>query len=104
MKKGIKFIIYIIFSLMIIYIILGISYEKIREKKLINKGNEIINKIEIYKQNYNTLPDSLEEIGIKSSEEGPLYYDKIDSNNYTISFGLSVGESKIYYSDTKTWE
>ncbi len=104
MKKGVKYIIKIFLLIIIFYFIFGISYKKIREKKLIKQGNEIVNKIEIYKKKYNKLPDSLEEIGLKSSEEGPLYYNKWDSINYMVSFGTSLGESKIYYSDTKKWE
>lgn len=29
---------------------------------------------------------------------------KMDSLHYTLSFGAKLGESKIYYSDSKKWE
>jgi hypothetical protein len=47
----------------------------------------------------------LEDVGLKE-ELGvdALYYQKKDSINYILSFGTILGESKIYYSDTKTWE
>ena len=46
----------------------------------------------------------MEELGIKE-EEGvdALYYQKRDSNNYILWFGTTLGESVIYYSDSKTW-
>jgi hypothetical protein len=36
--------------------------------------------------------------------EGPLFYEKRDSVNYMVYFGTSLGESMIYYSDTKEWD
>jgi hypothetical protein len=78
-----------------------------RDNKLQRKGNEIINKIEQFKTTNKRLPNSLKEIGL-IEEEGvdALYYSKQekDSENYMISYGTSLGESKIYYSDTKKWE
>jgi len=76
-----------------------------REEKLIEKGNLIITKIERFKAAFNKLPNSLEDVGLKE-ELGvdALYYQKKDSINYILSFGTILGESKIYYSDTKTWE
>lgn len=73
---------------------------------MINEGNLIIQKIEHYRQVHNQLPNSLTDIGIeiKSESDPPLYYDKMDNLHYTISFGTSLGESKIYYSDSKQWE
>lgn len=39
-------------------------------------------------------------------EEGvdALYYHKRDTITYTLNFGTLLGESTIYYSDSKTWE
>jgi hypothetical protein len=76
------------------------------ESEMIKKGNNVINKIECYRDKYGRLPDSLIEVNIESFEELCLiyYYQKQDSIHYTISFGLSLGESKIYYSDAQAWE
>jgi len=77
-----------------------------REKRLTKEGYIIIEKIEKFKQEYNRLPNTLSEIGIIEKDETnpPLYYDKRDSVHFTISFGISLDDSKIYYSDSKKWE
>jgi hypothetical protein len=76
-----------------------------RENKLEEKGNEIIEKIEYYVEQNGTPPDSLLEIGIDDSDDDfPFYYQKKGCYNYILSFGLSIDESKIFYSDSKRWE
>jgi len=75
-----------------------------RERNLINKRNKIVAKLEKYKKEQNKIPNSLNQIGIKKTEEGPLYYQKIDSTSYIISFGTSLGESTTYYSNQKQWK
>jgi hypothetical protein len=75
-----------------------------RERRLIKKGNDLVNKVELYKKNKGKLPASLSDLGIKETEEGPLYYQKRDSLGYKIWFGTSLGESETYYSDSKKWE
>ncbi len=74
------------------------------EKKLMKKGDELVVKIEKYKVENGHLPNSLESLGIKETMEGPLFYEKRDSVNYMVYFGTSLGESMIYYSDTKEWD
>jgi hypothetical protein len=70
----------------------------------IELGNMAISKIEMFKKKNGKLPDQLADLGIKETEQGPIYYEKRDSVNYTVSFGNSMGESIIYYSDSKKWE
>ena len=91
-----KMIIYLI--AMLIYGIL--SCDNI-ESGMVKRGNEIVKKIENYRDVYGDLPDSLREVGVK---EGPVYYWKVDSVNYILWFGTYLGESVIYYSDSKRWE
>jgi hypothetical protein len=68
------------------------------------KANEIIKKVESYRKKNGVLPNSLEDIGEETTMDGPVYYDKIKSDLYVVSFSLnSVGESCTYYSDTKKW-
>lgn len=50
--------------------------KKIEENDLINQGNEIIIKIDNYKIEKGKLPESLSDIGIKETEEGPIFYKK----------------------------
>lgn len=77
-----------------------------REHTLMQQGNEFVVKIEEYKKDNNRLPVSLSDIGItvKNESDPPIYYEKKDSIHYTLSFGTTLGESKIYYSDSKKWE
>jgi hypothetical protein len=94
-------IIFIIFCSYLFYL------KNYRDSRLINEGNEIVIKVEDYRSKYNRLPSSLNEIGIVEKEGvNALYYSIKDSlsENYIIWFGTSLGESKIYYSDTKQWE
>lgn len=66
-------------------------------------GNEVIKKIENYRSKNNRLPESLTNIGIEEKEEGPIYYRKDSETDYVVWYGLTIGESRIYDSKTKTW-
>jgi hypothetical protein len=68
-------------------------------------GNEIIKKIELYKKTNGFLPNSLQEIGQNEVINDVLFcYEKVDSADYIVWFGTSLGEGIYYYSDTKKWE
>lgn len=84
-----------------VYILLAPIVEK---HGLIERGNEIIERVDKYRINYNKLPDSLKDIGITETMEGPVYYDKKDSNSYIIWFGENLGDSYSYDSDIKEWK
>lgn len=61
--------------------------------------------LEQFRAEHKRLPNSLKEIGVEEQEgKDALYYDKKDSSRYIIWFGVSLGESKTYYSDNKQWE
>lgn len=75
-----------------------------REDRLKKQGQVVINKVDNYKTTHGYYPKALNEIGIKSTEEGPLFYERKDSLGYILYFGTSLGESKVYYPDTRTWE
>lgn len=70
------------------------------------EANRIIDKIEYYRKLNNKLPDDLNSLGIKETEEGPFFYKKINSKNYIIwrQADSSLGDSEIYYSDSEKWE
>jgi type II secretory pathway pseudopilin PulG len=73
-----------------------------RDRRLIDKGNEIVSMIEEYKVRKKRLPNSLEELGINNENE--LFYNKWDSVNYMVWYGTTLGESVTYYSDSRKWE
>jgi hypothetical protein len=76
-----------------------------RENELIKKGNDIVEKVELFKQEHNRLPISLEEIGLEEEQgANAIYYDIRSNSNYTVSFMMSIDYNKFYYSDTKQWE
>lgn len=67
------------------------------------KGNLIIQKIEDYRKSKGKLPELLDDIGEDPKSDGPIYYKKIDSDNYEIWFGTTLGSSCVYKSETKEW-
>jgi hypothetical protein len=73
-------------------------------RSLEKQGNELVKKIEVYKEKNGELPKTLEDLGIKETLEGPLFYVKCDSVNYMVYYGTTLGESMYYYSDTKKWD
>ncbi len=69
------------------------------------EGDALVERIEMFRTESKRLPNTLEDIGIEEREGADvLYYTKRDSSHYIVSFGMSLGESKFYYSDTKEWE
>lgn len=75
-----------------------------RENHLIEKGNQVVIQIEIFKRSNGRLPESLSEIGQEEKLEGPIYYRKETDTKYILWFGAELGESITYNSDTNTWE
>ena len=69
----------------------------------IKLGNELVQKIEQFRQENGRIPVSLEEMGVDYDESGPLYYDVNEDGTYRVSFGTILGESTIYYSQIGEW-
>lgn len=84
--------------------IVVISYLRfIENENYKNKGKELIEKIEEYKQKHGKLPENLSDLGvIEAMGEGP-YYEKIDSINYIVYFNIGFDNRKVYYSYLKKW-
>lgn len=74
-----------------------------RERQLKKQGDLVISKIETFRKDKNKLPETLSEIGLKDTEDGPIYYKKESDTKYIIWFGTQLGESATYESDTKEW-
>lgn len=107
MAKNIKPVLSIALLLMIALFSFWFFYlRNAKENELFKQGNETVQKIEKFKKKNGRLPNSLSEIGIAEKDETdpPLYYDRRDSVNYTVSFSTSMDDSKFYYSDSKKWE
>lgn len=69
----------------------------------LKQGNEVVAKIEKFKNDKGRLPNSLSEIGIVETESGPIYYKKESETKYIVWFGKELGESATYDSVTKQW-
>ena len=115
----------IVFSLLLVAFS-SCSYTE-KNKKV---GNAIIEKIELYKKTNGQPPNWLQSIGYEEYDflglhgDKPIYvpdttisgtsvikvngeifcYERIDSVNYKIWFGTTLGEGIYYYSDTQQWE
>ncbi len=74
-----------------------------REQRLMAEGNALIEQIESFKKANLRLPEDLGELGIAEKMEGPLYYQKLSAEHYTVHFGTTVGESKIYRAEQRAW-
>lgn len=89
-------------SLVIVVVVLMLSCTS-NEEKLTNQANMVIKKVESFKKKTGALPTSLRDIGEPYRENGPLFYEIIDSGSYIVHFGIGLGESKVYESDKKAW-
>jgi hypothetical protein len=68
------------------------------------EARRIVNKIKEYKLRNGMYPLSLEDIGVSETEEGPFYYELIeDSNEFILSYGLNLGDSRYYKSKDDKW-
>lgn len=104
---SIKKLIYI--SCLAVLLLIGFWYLYLRnanENRLMREGKEVVKKIEYYRTEKKKLPASLSEIGFIEDDRTDLYlqYTKVDSIRYYIWLGMSLEESKFYYSDSKRWE
>lgn len=88
-----------------VFIVFSCSSSDKRKEKMITEGNQVIKKIDLFKNRNNKLPKSLTEIGLEEKEGfDVLYYTKRDSLNYTLSFPISAETHVFYYSDSRKWE
>ena len=111
-----KKIIYIplaVFGLLILLFCVWFFYLRFeRERQLMREGDILIERIEKFRTEHSRLPNSFKEMGIEETGlmggccgEGAdlLYYDKIDSLHYIVSFGMSIDYNRTYYSENKQW-
>lgn len=74
-----------------------------RDNQLQGKAKFLIEQIENYESEFGEVPASLEDLdNVEESIE--LHYRKMDSQNFIIWYGTTLGESMIYYSDSEKWE
>ena len=100
MKKKTILSILIVISILISVII---CFRYIENDNYLKRGDELINKIELYRKQYNMLPEDISELGVKESMSDGPYYEKQDSMHYVVFFTIGFDESKVYSSETKKW-
>ena len=87
-----------------IALVLGSLYVQHRENdKYISIGENLVEKIETYKSINKKLPETLNDLNEPESMENGPYYDKIDDNQYEVSFCFGFDDDLTYNSNTKKW-
>lgn len=90
----------ILIALYVIFMIMG--HKERKEWRV--KGQDMIEKVEAFKQANGKLPESIEEMGMeKATGIGP-FYTKKDNEVYEVFFVISSDDIYIYSSDTKKWK
>lgn len=75
-----------------------------REEKLKREAGVLIAEVEAFEQKHARLPENITELGREDKMEGPVYYQKNSDSSFWVSFGMAVGESMIYRSETGKWQ
>jgi hypothetical protein len=67
-------------------------------------GEQVVAKVEKFRQVNGRLPESLREVGIET--DLPVYYEKRGSDQYIVWYplALTLGESMTYDSQARKWE
>ena len=103
MLKRYKYYIITITPFLLFFVFYFTYLRNARDNELKREGSKLIIKIEKFKNEKGRLPVSLNEIGVKETEEGPLYYDTVDNVNFIVWYGTSLGESVTYHSNSNKW-
>lgn len=90
-------------KLFLIFILTGCFLTACGDGDKLRQGNEVVAKVEKFRNENGRLPGNLREIGIVETESGPVFYEKKSETKYIIWFGKELGESATYDSDTKKW-
>lgn len=78
--------------------------DKLLDRRKIRKGDELVKRIEQFRERNHRLPDNFEEAGATDPEATiGFYYMRCDKDSYIIWFGTSLGESVSYSSTGGTW-
>lgn len=100
MKNTIKAL---IIALSIIFTIIA-SLRFANEYSYKNRGSELIEQIETFRNNYGRLPNTITEMGLQEPMNDGPYYRKENSKHYIIFFNIGFDETIIYSSRTKEWQ
>ncbi len=91
----------IFLTLLVVAFVLSCSGKSKKVEKL---GNEIALKLEEYYEANGYYPLSLASVNYTVTMEGPIFYERLDSFQYTLWYGKELGESWVYNKETQSWE
>lgn len=63
----------------------------------------VIQKVEAFKIEKGRLPNSEPEMNLKVEMDSPAFYEKRTDSTYVVWYGIGLGDSRVFYSDSKTW-
>jgi hypothetical protein len=110
MKKIVIIFVSIIFTLILLLVIYWHLPWQIRYKSEINFGNQLIEKIEKFRLENDSIPHSenreiLESFGFEMTESFLPIYTKINETDYELIYCWGFDPLWLYYySNTKEWE
>lgn len=113
MKKYREYLLWLFGILIILGLIIFLGYLwiiyslKERDKRLMQEGEELAHKVELFRSVHHRLPGSEKELGMEElGGRDVLYYEVWDSTTYIIYFTASFGDGfdvNTYDSKTKQW-
>lgn len=104
-ERSIKWRVVIVLSVVavIIAVIFIMRPTELFQSRQFQLGNEIIERVEVYRARTGSLPNTLGEIGY-DEETLDVYYQRLDGDEYQVWFGTALGESETYNSREKRWD
>jgi len=101
MKKAILIIVISVVVLVLTWAILA----SLEYKSYVDKGQTMIDRVEVYKKSNGVIPDSKNQFDPYNSEmsEGP-YYQKLNSEEYIVYLNIGFDDQLVYNSITKKWK
>ena len=67
-------------------------------------GELVIEKVEKFRTENGRLPDNVTEIGLDDTKMHLSFYEKTSDTTYKVWYGLDLGNSMVYKSETDEWK
>lgn len=68
------------------------------------EGEEFASKVKSFQKEHSRLPYSIDEVPITKPLNPRLCYDTLNSTDFMVWYGTTLGESCTYHSSTKAWD